>query len=943
MTDSARQSRNKSNNRRSYRSYVSDSFIIKATSEKYSAGQRFDECGAFESVRFGPTDDGFIIGTFAIEGGESIVCKGTVPGFVIGAPFQIKGKVVEDKKWGIQVNIEHAIGSKPSTVGQMEAFLGSGAITGIGPSIAKKIVKHFGKDTLKVLEEEPDRLEEVSGIGSKTIEKIKEDIPKHLKYRDIIGYFASLGISIRVIDRLIEEYGTTAKDIIERNPYILCRVRGFAFTRADSIAMKMGISKTDRNRLYAGVLQTVRYLCDTEGHTLVEPEMLVEKAQEKLQVNDITKISQAMEELVRDKRLIKDADGYHLKYLFNAEKNIKKRLMASIEEDVLLREAVVDKYLTRAEERKGIKLTQEQSGAVRNIFKKKISILSGKAGTGKAQPLASKVLTDRGWKRMGWLEIGDMVRVPRDGSLAKIVGIYPQGVKDTWEITLENGKRAKCCDEHIWHVLIPNEEDDSRAWIEKDITLREIIDSNLIARGIRIPIANFIDRLSDDKGRLLGSFDVGKVFSKYNFIEDSSKIISIERAGRDKMQCIMVDHPDHLYITDDYIVTHNTAVSSTIVEICKAAGIPVCLMSPTGRAAKHLSDTCGGEEPGFTMHRALAIQFKKNRDDDFFEEKELGRAISPSARAAIAHFDEAKIVIADEASMMDTEMASILFRACKDKHLMLVGDPNQLPSVGPGRVLGDLMESSYSEKHGMLTFLTKVFRQKEGSPVINAANAISEGKSPCKIQGVRFYDVKSNDEVQEKIERHVLPYLAERKLGYENYAFLSPIKKTPFAGVNALNDYLRPKLNPYYVKPNDPNKEFLFQRGDFVMQTKNNYDIDIFNGDIGVVQEVTRDGEIEVLFSGDEDEVCYEKDEVYEEKQIIPAFAMTVHKSQGDQYDTVVVVLTSSQFPMLNRNLLYTAVTRAENELILIGDAKAFAMAAKNQKENNRKTGLRGI
>ena len=1145
-----------------YKKYLSNSnFRPRATSAKYKAGDNFDEQGSFESTRFGPSEDGFVIGNFSIDGGETIVCKGTVPGFVLGAPYHITGKVIDDKTWGIQVNIKHAVGSKPTTEGQLEAFLGSGAVPGIGPVTAKKIVQHFGKETLKVLEEEPERLKEVPGIGDKSLKKIAEELPNQLKYRDVIGFFASLGISVRTINRLIAEYGGGAKDIVEKNPYILCRIRGFAFTRADSIAVKMGISKLDRNRLYAGVMATLRYICDSEGHTVVSEEELLAKAQEKLQVEDIEKLSRALEELLYNKRIVKDDDGYHLKHLFKAEKTIKKCLRASVGSDILLREDKVSDYLSVVEKHKGFSLTDEQAQAVKNIFKYKISILSGKAGTGKAQPLYSKVLTEHGWKSMGDLQVGDLVWTPK-GTLAPITGIFPQGEKEVYRVFLADGRYTDCCSEHIWRTMkyhvkrcegkpdyidrtlqemidlgvhkysnrydsegnithvskanryrlpvnqaIPFEEQElpidpyvvgaflgDGCCTCRDLTFschsddRFIVDSIAEIYGLttdknsennhswffhndhfsrnglgleRVKTKEFfielpemmclasdkyipdIYKYSSIEQRWLliqglfdtdGSISNGKDtdgYSRYNvrFTSSSKQLaedvvevlrslgveasmtsdpdrrkgqeyqtngatyirkggeysvsvrcpndikhkffrlprkkqcgIDAAKAGekhrhydmiavsdikdmgyKTEMQCIMVDDPDHLYITDDYIVTHNTAVSSAIVEICQLAGIPVCLMSPTGRAAKHLSDTCGGSEPGYTMHRALSIQMRAAQDDDFFDEDQSKQIRTKNITEAVEHFNNAEIVIADEASMMDTEMAAILFQACKNKHLMLVGDPNQLPSVGPGRVLGDLMESSYSQVHGMLTFLTKVFRQKEGSPVINAANLISEGKNPVHVPGVKFFEVSSNEEVPEKIEKYVLPYIKERQLGYENYAFLSPIKKTPYAGVDALNSYLRPKLNPYYKKPASEKQEFLFQRGDFVMQTKNNYEVDIYNGDIGIVEAVDKDGNVEVLFSGDDDEVCYEKDEVYGDHQIIPAFAMTVHKSQGDQYDTVVVVLTSSQFPMLNRNLLYTAVTRAENELILIGDARAFAMAASNQKENKRKTGLRGI
>lgn len=919
-----------------YKQFMSPNFRPKATSNRYKAGDTFDESGAFETVRFGPTDDGFVIGTFLTEEGEKIVCKGTVPGFILGAPYHITGKVIDDKNWGIQVNVKHAVGSKPTTEGQIEAFLASGVVPGIGPVTAKKIVQHFGKETLHVLEDEPERLEEVSGIGRKSIRKMIDTLPQKLKYREVIGFFSSLGISVRTIDRLIAEYGQGAKEIVEKNPYILCRVRGFAFTRADSIARKMGVAIDNPNRLYAGVMATLRYLCDSEGHTVVPEDMLVAKAQEKLLLNDITKISRAIEELLMNERIIRDEDGFHLKHLYEAERAIKKRLAGSVGADVILREDKVNELLSQVEAEKGFTLTDEQAQGVRNAFSRQISILSGEAGAGKAQPLYSRVLTEYGWRPMGEISVGDKIWTP-SGRLAEVSGVFPQGEKRVWRVIAENGRCTDCCDEHIWRIVVDNDDDrenrkDSDRYRTKDMTLREILDARKRGELETVRIPNVMPMTPEQPG--------GAPIASAGTVE----IIDIKDMGvSTEMQCIMVDDPDHLYITDDYIVTHNTAVSSAIVSIARKAGIDVCLMSPTGRAAKHLSDTCGGLEPGYTMHRALSIQIREARDDDFFDDDESKSVLTKNMSEAVNHFRKAQLVIADEASMMDTEMAAILIQACKNKHLMLVGDPNQLPSVGPGRVLGDLMESSYSQTGGMLTFLTKVFRQKAGSPVIAAANAVREGHSPAHTPGVRFYECTSNEQVPEMIEKHVLPYLRERQLGYENYAFLSPIKKTPSAGVDALNAFLRPKLNPYYKKPANENQEFLFQRGDFVMQTKNNYDIDIYNGDIGIVTAVDSNGDLEVLFSGDEEEVCYEKDEVYGEHQIIPAFAMTVHKSQGDQYDTVAVILTSSQFPMLNRNMLYTAITRAERELILIGDAKAFAMAARNQKENNRLTGLRGL
>jgi ribosomal protein S18 acetylase RimI-like enzyme len=193
----------------------------------------------------------------------------------------------------------------------------------------------------------------------------------------------------------------------------------------------------------------------------------------------------------------------------------------------------------------------------------------------------------------------------------------------------------------------------------------------------------------------------------------------------------------------------------------------------------------------------------------------------------VEHFKKSDVIIADEASMMDTEMAAILFRACKKKHLMLVGDPNQLPSVGPGRVLGDIMDSSYASIHGLVTKLTKIFRQAEGSPVIEAANLVTEGKSPCYVRGVTFLEA-DNEHVPEMLEKYVVPMLKNNKYSYDEWMVLSPMKKTPYSGVNALNTFMRPFMNPYYKKPKNEKLDFLYQKGDLIIQLKNNYTADIY-------------------------------------------------------------------------------------------------------------------
>ena len=726
----------------------------------YKKGDEFSYEGRFITTRY-KNDDGFVIGVFSPKSSKApdIVCKGIVPGYIQGAPYRITGKVIEDKTWGLQVNITLAESVVPTSKDDIVAFLGSGAVPGIGPVTAKNIYKKFGAETLDILQNEPHRLSEVSGIGPKTAAKLEKSIPTVLENREIIGYFAKFGISITTINRLIREYGSRTKHIIKNNPYILCKVRGFAFTRADQIAMKLGTSKYDENRLEAGIVATLRYVCEHEGgHTLLPREMLLESVYKKLEVSETEPVIAALNKLLKERKIIEDDKGIHLKHLYYAEKNILRCVDNNSHSSYLLDEdELVDNQKTSSK-RLGIDLTEEQLGAVSNAFSCNISILTGKAGTGK------------------------------------------------------------------------------------------------------------------------------------------------------------------------------TASCKMIVDIAKFCDIPICLISPTGRAAKHLADVCGSAN-GYTIHRALAMKIRQSKDDDFFSDDVV--VTNPSRKTSEAEqcFKKAQIVIADEASMMDTEMASILLMACQDKNLVLVGDPFQLPSIGPGRVLGDLIDT-----HAVpVTMLTKIFRQADGSPIIDAANKVREGKSPCYEKGVIFYET-DNAHVLDVFQENIVPIIENENLGYEDFMVMSPIKKTPYSGVNALNAFLRPICNKKFTYTGDEKKDAKLQVGDYVAQKKNNYEVDIFNGDIGVIEYIDSEGSVGVSFSGSEDLIEFESDEVND--NLMLAYASSVHKQQGSQAPTAVIVCTMSHFSLLNRNLLYTAITRAENRLILVGEKKAFAMAASNATENKRITGL---
>ena len=308
---------------------------------------------------------------------------------------------------------------------------------------------------------------------------------------------------------------------------------------------------------------------------------------------------------------------------------------------------------------------------------------------------------------------------------------------------------------------------------------------------------------------------------------------------------------------------------------------------------------------------------------------------------------EENVVIIDEASMMDNALTASLLRAVRlGTRLVIIGDSDQLPSVGPGNILRDIIESERFET----IRLTEIFRQAEESLIVTNAHKINDGEMP-------ELDIKNNDffflprATDRDISDTVSDLLANRlPRAYGNeivdgIQVITPSRRG-VCGSETLNVALQDKLNP---KRSDKNeyicKNIVFRVGDRVMQTRNNYDIEwtwgkmsgtgIFNGDIGIITAI-KGGEITVDF--DDKEVVYETNTI---EDLDPAYAITVHKSQGSEYDTVIIPAGNIPLPLITRNLLYTAVTRAAKRVIIVGRRDVIAEMVKNDKQSKRYTGLK--
>ena len=358
--------------------------------------------------------------------------------------------------------------------------------------------------------------------------------------------------------------------------------------------------------------------------------------------------------------------------------------------------------------------------------------------------------------------------------------------------------------------------------------------------------------------------------------------------------------------------TGKTTIIKGILSVLKRAGCKVLLAAPTGRAARRLEAAAG--EKAQTVHRMLEYNvsgtFGKNAEDLL----------------------EAQAVIVDEASMLDIALFYHLLEAlplgCR---LVLAGDVDQLPSVGPGSVLKDIIQSGKMP----VVRLREIFRQAEISPIVRNAHRINRGMMPECVSDSDFSMMEFEEE--EKAAAYITNFYADKTRDgrWQALQVLSPMHKGA-CGVRNLNSLLQMRVNP----PSPEKSEILrpdgtvLRLGDKVMQIRNNYEKDVYNGDIGQIVNI-KEKEVTVWYPDrQEDEyVCYSESE-YDELQL--AYALSVHKSQGSEYSQIVLALMPGHYIMLQRNLLYTAVTRAREKVVLVGTKAALYTAVSNDRTKRR-------
>ena len=765
---------------------------------------------------------------------DLVTVVGAMPDVHVGSVLSLTGQWKVDAKYGHQFAMETFEETLPATVYGMEKYLGSGLIKGIGPKYARKIVGQFGADTLNVIEDQPDRLLEIPGIGRARGESIKKSGLEHMEIKNIMVFLQSHDVSTSHATKIYKTYGNDSIKVVQENPYRLADdIWGIGFKTADTIAEKMGFGKEKYARLRSGLFYTLNKLSE-DGHCYATRKMLLEKGAELLGVEDGL-LAMTLDEMIRTKDVITD----------NIPQDSVHTLSAAQGQET------------------GKSGPDENSDEVDyRLYEQYLSSLntSGGSSGGSSESVGTSSQKD----------VPDSVTFDPTDPMYKAVYLPPFYFSETG-----TAKR-----------------------------LTSILHAH---PSVHVDTQNLTQRIA---------FRTGMQY-------DEIQMRAIQEAVTSKV-LVLTGGPG----------TGKTTTTLGIITEFADAGAKILLAAPTGRAAKRLSEATGREAK--TIHRLL--EFKPPEGYQKNEEKPL----------------EGDVLIVDECSMIDIMLMYNLLKAVPDSMtLILVGDIDQLPSVGAGNVLRDIIESGCVP----VVRLKRIFRQAQKSRIIMNAHRINEGQMPDLSNGRTSDFFFMEEEDPEKAVSTITKLVKENLSRYyhtpsSEIQVLTPMQRG-VVGASNLNQALQEALNPISQQGTQGSYGALgyggadsvpflrhagmqFRQRDKVMQIRNNYDKEVFNGDIGIISFVdTQNRTLTVDFDGRN--VSYDISELDE---LVLAYATTIHKSQGSEYPIVVIPVLMNHYVMLQRNLIYTGITRAKKILVIVGTRKALSYAVHHVTVTKRNTML---
>jgi exodeoxyribonuclease V alpha subunit len=750
--------------------------------------------GYVEKVIYKNDENGYAVFTVEGEDGEDIFV-GTLHGISEGIYISAEGEYITHPQYDLQFKFTSYEIKLPEDIVSVERYLSSGIIKGVGEALAKRIVKKFKMDSLRIIEEEPERLAEIKGISERKAREIAISYNEKKEMQDAIIFLTGYGISVNLAVKIYNEYGEDMYNIVRTNPYKIAEdITGIGFKTADEMAERIGIKRDSDFRIRAALLYTLLN-ANRLGHMYLPKDMLVAKT-------------------------------YSL-----------------LTEDYM----PYDEELAKSVEEQIIELQMAGKVVVKDIL--------------------SETYAD------------DMSETSENGVKDKVTAVYAS----------------------------------TNYYVELN-SARILSDLNVNLSSKKTDVDDMLDS-----------------------IEKSEKIILDER----QREAIKSAVNSGVAVITGGPGTGKTTTINAMIMVFENMKLNIMLGAPTGRAAKRITEATGYTAQ--TIHRMLELS------GGGIEDEEVSYRFARNSNNPL----ETDVIIIDEMSMVDSSLFySLLQAVMPGTRLILVGDSNQLPSVGPGNVLKDIIKSEVFS----VTTLDKIFRQGEGSDIITNAHKINAGQQlEINNKSKDFFYIPRNNpqdiiaELKQLITKNLPGFF---DVDVMNIQVLTPMRKYEL-GVENLNKRLQEILNP--ARANVPEKEkndVIFRKNDKVMQIKNNYKMEwkimddknrfvkeegvgVFNGDVGIVKEVD-DFDQKLVVEFDDGRVV---DYMYSQlDELEHAYAITIHKSQGSEYPVVIIPLLSGPPKLLNRNLLYTAVTRAKKGVVLVGNINLVKTMIDNIDEQKRYT-----
>lgn len=785
-----------------------------------------------------------------------------------GATMAFYGNWAQHPKFGEQFKAGKVEELKPATTNALEKYLGSGLIKGVGPAFAKRIVKHFGKDTLEVFDNDIDRLMEVPGIAKKKLKTIVTAWDEHKDIKDVMLFLQSYDISTLFAVKIYKTYGKEAIKVVSENPYRLAKdIYGIGFFSADKVALSMGLGDDSEQRIRAAI-EHVLAASREEGHCYLTMDQITKQVNELLEnkLDDrvqplLTTMEQNGDIKVRvfavpqkmgkakDKveSVVIQANCYYAPSIYYDEEYIAKKIRQLSTEHTTVDTKRVDTWIEKYCKKYDVSLSDEQQQAVVGITQHGFSVLTGGPGCGKTT--TTRVLVGL----LGAMHKKVLLAAPTGRAaqrMTEVIGVQSKTLHRLLEWQPAQGGFKK------------NEEEPLKA----DVLIVDecsMLDVHLAAAVLRAVTPN----------------------TQVLFIGDADQLPSVG-AGNVFKDVIASDVTQVFRLTKIFRQAQESSIIRFAHEINRG-------VTPKVESPFHLPNV-----------------WKEGLDCLFIDADEATQEQLQFIKRVKANPELISHTATDDSAAVETEGA-----------LYVDGSPETpaVPFVIPDK-----------------------FRHVDIEQLLQTERAVEELKGVLKHVhpwSSLHYGLTATDMVRQLYAKTIPKYFGQ---GME-IQILAPMTKGSL-GTYSLNKLIQESVNPSgQGKAQLVVGERVYRVGDRVIQKRNNYDLEVFNGDIGTITEAYgEDMRLVVRFrsSGETRDVTYEKDALSE---IGLAYAITIHKSQGSEFGAVIIPITTQHFNMLFRNLMYTGLTRAKKLAVFVGSRKALAMAVRNNKMSVRQTGLDGL